>query len=474
MAVIQDLVRNVRAGTRLALFLPVRRDDLRPILDQAVALLVLTIVLDALYEYMVAAEGRVFNWAAAIFDCVEICVLLFTCYLIVRLQRASDSFISLFVALLCVAPFATLATYVMLELFKGHFHDDVLVGLALALLAWFFVVMTRVVRFIYPVGAWRACALAGIVWIFALPLGLLPEDTTSYWYSPLTSEAAAEPVSGKDKARRPPLDIESIYYAQRRLVRRSLQGVASGRPGVTDLYQVGFAGDASQSVFRREVQSVRKLFDDRFDTAGRSVALINHRDTVERLPLASVRNLNIALRSIGKRMDRDDDMLFLFLTSHGSESHRLSVRFNPLGLNDLSPTALRAILDRAQIKWRIIVISACYSGGFIDALKDENTLIVTAARRDRTSFGCSDDNDFTYFGRAYFDEALRRTLSFTEAFSQARIAVTERETADDFKPSEPQIFIGEAIVPKLSALETRLAKRLVERSEERERGVARR
>ena len=45
-------------------------------------------------------------------------------------------------------------------------------------------------------------------------------------------------------------------------------------------------------------------------------------------------------------------------------------------------------------------------------------MVITAARADRTSFGCADENDFTYFGRAFFNEALPASGSFFEAFHQ--------------------------------------------------------
>ena len=59
----------------------------------------------------------------------------------------------------------------------------------------------------------------------------------------------------------------------------------------------------------------------------------------------------------------------------------LEVSLPPLELAPLTAPALRSLLDDAGIKWRIIVVSACYSGGFVDALQDDNTLIVTAAAR---------------------------------------------------------------------------------------------
>ena len=84
---------------------------------------------------------------------------------------------------------------------------------------------------------------------------------------------------------------------------------------------------------------------------------------------------------------------------------------------------LARLLEPLAERNLVIVISACYSGGFIDALKDERTLVMTAARADRTSFGCSDDSDFTYFGRALFAEALLQTYPNLKAVAATLRAV---------------------------------------------------
>ena len=116
------------------------------------------------------------------------------------------------------------------------------------------------------------------------------------------------------------------------------------------------------------------------------------------------------------------------------------------------------MLKHSGIRWKVIVISACYAGGFIAPLKDDHTLIITAARSDRTSFGCDDQNDFTYFSEAYFKEALPKSAGFAEAFEQAKVLVQAREAAD-FREggmeaeehSEPQLFQGKAIAAQLKA-----------------------
>lgn len=72
-----------------------------------------------------------------------------------------------------------------------------------------------------------------------------------------------------------------------------------------------------------------------------------------------------------------------------------------------------------------MVISACYSGGFIPFLEDENTLIMTVEAYNRTSFGCSDDAEITYFGRAFFKESLLESASFEAAFVKAKCLIYE-------------------------------------------------
>jgi hypothetical protein len=157
-------------------------------------------------------------------------------------------------------------------------------------------------------------------------------------------------------------------------------------------------------------------------------------------------------------MDKSNDILFLFLTSHGSPEHELALAQNGMDLHSLPAQELAGMLKHSGIRWKVIVISACYAGGFIAPLKDDNTLIITAARSDRTSFGCDDQNDFTYFSEAYFKDALPKSAGFTEAFDKAKVLVQAREAAD-FREggmeaeehSEPQLFQGKAIAAQLKA-----------------------
>lgn len=254
----------------------------------------------------------------------------------------------------------------------------------------------------------------------------------------------------------PPETVQAVEQAQPDLLRPRLQALAPSRPDVTDLYFLGVAGFAHQDVFMREVRFAARLFDRRFDTTGRSLALINNPATLRDEPLASLANLRAALRGISRAMDTRHDVLFLFMTSHGSPD-LFSTQFAGFEAEGITPAELSSALYDAGIKWRAIVISACYSGSFIKALRNDHTLIITAARSDRPSFGCTNEATFTYFGRAFLDEALRRHSHFVEAFDAARDAVAAREQAEDLTPSEPQIHVGRNMAGKLRELAQRAA-----------------
>ncbi len=243
----------------------------------------------------------------------------------------------------------------------------------------------------------------------------------------------------------PMVNVENTYYRQAALLDAVIGGLAPQRPGVADWYFVGFGGYAAEAVFRREVKQVRDILAERLGTGRRSVLLVNSPATVDELPLANGSNLQYVLNSVARRMDVDEDALFVFLTSHGLEVGELAVEFEPLGLNNLTPDELRAALDAAGIRWRVLVISACYSGQFLDALESPTTLVITAAAEDKSSFGCAHENRWTYFGAAYFDDALRETRSPTQAFELARARIARREQKEGKEPSEPQMRLGAEI-----------------------------
>ena len=155
-------------------------------------------------------------------------------------------------------------------------------------------------------------------------------------------------------ARQTALDVESALLSQRRLLDQALSSLAPGRRGVIDLYLLAVGGDGTQEVFRREVDFVRTQFDERFGTRSRSVALVNSRNTMASAPMATVTSIGEALKAIAARMDRDEDILFLFITSHGSREHELSLQQSSMKLRNLPARELGHLLKESGIRWKVV------------------------------------------------------------------------------------------------------------------------
>lgn len=243
--------------------------------------------------------------------------------------------------------------------------------------------------------------------------------------------------------------IETVLYNQVDLLDRALAEIEPGDPDAIDLYFLAVGGDGSQEVFRREVEYAVDLFDERFGTQERSMSLVNSRTDYERIPMATRISLRRTMEAFADRMD-DEDILFVYLTSHGSRDHRFVLDFNDMMLPDLAADELGEMLAASGIKWKVVVVSACYAGGFIDPIRDGTTMIVAAAASDRQSFGCSDEADLTYFGRAYLADALSEIDDFRAAFDTAAERIREREKAEGISPhSNPQVVAPAPILAQL-------------------------
>lgn len=268
-------------------------------------------------------------------------------------------------------------------------------------------------------------------------------DLLARWFPALAEEPAPDD---------PDYSAERVLYDQHRLVGEALAGLRAQTPGRTDLYVVAFGGDGDENVFRNEVEYVEKLFSERYGARGRVVVLENNPATVETRPLATWSNLELVLDGLleNNRFDPEEDILLLFLTSHGDEDHYLYVGMDVLPLDWIGADDLSRMLNERPFRWRVSIVSACYSGGFVDGLKNSTSMVITAARADRTSFGCGSESDITFFGKAFFVEGLNQTDSFRGAFQIARQRIDEWEEDEKQTPSEPQIASTPLIEAKLA------------------------
>lgn len=257
-----------------------------------------------------------------------------------------------------------------------------------------------------------------------------------FWYHDYGDEHA-------EKAER--LVAEDVLQNQHVLLE---QAIAQLKPPADkrNIYGIIFGSYSYQDVFMKEARFVEDTLGRLFNMRGHMLVMINNEKTAKTVPLATSVNLRAALKAVGTRL-RKDDIALLYLTSHGGKQSGLSVAMGyNFDLRDIKPALLAEMLKDSGIKNRIVIVSACYSGTMLEPLKDPNTLVITAADKDHTSFGCSDEADLTYFADAYFKQALPKSKNFITAFDEAKKLVTAREKKEGITPaSNPQIFVGDNI-----------------------------
>jgi hypothetical protein len=447
-----DFRQNLGAGWRFALFRPVASRAFRVSLEQAILLVLFSVLLLPLVDLARAGLRSEFNSFAIPYLAFTTVLGFAAWYLLARWSGRPPQVLPMLVMAAAVAPpfYAVQFILALAGVLSLQGYGWGAVVAYWLLLAWYLAVMFRIVARTWR-RRWPAHALGtgAYALITIVPLYLVPFQ---YFWLPSYEEP--------DETSRQRVNAEQVFYAQHDLLEQVKAGLRPQRRGVSDVYFVGFGAYATEDVFMKEVHVIRELFDTRFDTAGRSVALINNPKTAGDTPIASATNLERVLRHIGGLMNAEEDVLVLYLTTHGSKQHHLAVNFWPLALNTIDPDRMRQMLDTSGIKWKVVIISACYSGGFVEKLRDPHTLVMTSAEAGRESFGCGALSDFTYFGQALFDVELRRTHSFVEAFQAARTRIAEREQQEKHQPSQPQLAQSAEVEQKLAALARELGRRV--------------
>jgi hypothetical protein len=442
-----DLVTNLQGGIRLCQFRKLGAGSFRVSTDQLVLLFLVGTAFSIASGYVNNLPDPEFNTYAITNEGFCAAVLLFSAYFVARFILRRQVAMALTVLILSVSlVFLVMWQFLQLAIIDHISNTSTYWWIYGAYLVWVLSVVFWCIRTIAGVASINV-SVSFLVMLFtwATPVWFFA-DNDSYWY-PSYTEDKEDPY----KAYRN-LDAERILFSQSAMLKHELEALKPERKGVIDVYFVGVGAYARQDVFLKETLFARTLFDRRFDAEGRSITLINHLTTRNEIPLATSTNLEESLRHIGSVMNKDEDILVLYMTSHGSAKHEFSVSFWPLPLNDITPVMLRRYLDDSGIKWRVIMVSACYSGGFIEPIKTAYSAIATAAAADRKSFGCSNENDFTYFGEALLKNQLQEEYSLPVAFSQATEEIAARESKENLTASNPQFVIGAAIAPVLDAL----------------------
>ncbi|MCP4325314.1 MAG: hypothetical protein GY787_26405, partial [Alteromonadales bacterium] len=217
------------------------------------------------------------------------------------------------------------------------------------------------------------------------------------------------------------VEMQALIDAQSSLLKKQQTYLLNSDKDKTNLYFLGIAADYQQNEMFRETLKAQNIFDKYLDTKDRSVVLVNHLSTIETTPIATHSTIRRTLKNIARKMDLEKDILFLYLTAHGNTSAaggQLFFNFGPEKSNSMTARDLNRYLIASKIKWKIIVVNSCYSGTFIEDLIDPYTLIITSTNSERLAYYSLPPNNFSFFGRAFFENNLDSNKSLDIAFKE--------------------------------------------------------
>jgi hypothetical protein len=446
---IHALGRNLAAGLRLALFMPVERLAFRISASQLLLLVILSAAIDVDADWVRAAQDSRFSLLGLHGEIFALGLLALTSAVLAILRRDAALYLAL--------PTVVLASFPLVQIVHV-LHDlpgaNPMISaqtrpiLEYAVVAWMLIIAMRAVRVATDPARprQRAWAIAGGLMLIA-PFWFAPllGPLEPWWREVDTMPADANAVSPAS---------EAVLAAQDFMMDRALDSLDDERAGTTDLYFVGFAPDARKPGVVADIDGAQRAMDERWDTHGRSVVLMNSPLTVAERPFASITHLRKLLIEIGDIIDADDDIVMVYATGNSGPDHTLTAVNPPLELAALSPQGLKQLLDAAGIRWRIVVVSTCAAGAWIDALKDDETLVIASSAADVRDTNCATGLRPTAFGDAFFS-AMRRNDDLPLAFEAARRQLAQRHSA------EPVMSMGPAIAERLKSLRQRGKGRVV-------------
>jgi len=263
---------------------------------------------------------------------------------------------------------------------------------------------------------------------------------------------AGSALLAQSQAQPPQPSIASLPGDEQRF-ERALAALQPQRPGVVDAYVVVAALDTGP-VFGREAREAGRVLASRFDAQGRTLVLAADEAADTADAPATPEFLASAVRRASELMDPNEDVLLLYTTSHGSPDAGLNFRDPARGSVVISPPQLAAMLDSPGAKNRLVILQACFSGQFVPVLASPRSVIVTAASSMHSSFGCSAGNDWTFFGYALINQAMRQPDTFLRQLRRAFVSIIGWEKELDIEPSRPQLSVGSETSGWLAALDS--------------------
>ena len=427
---------NLRAGARVALFARVARQDFRVDAAQLLLFFVVSALVDNAADWMRYGPDAVLDWAALGAELAAFALLIAVAAVLAWAFSEAALIVALPVIVLASLPIVQIAN-VASHLVGARESAPAWVAEALyyLVLVWFLAVLWRSAFVAMQPGTRRLVRSVGGALLLAVPLfapaGVLPEAA---WWRPATESSALD--AGNPAS-------EPVLALQKELQSEALNALEEHKPGETDLYFIAFAPDGAGAKWRPHIARARKNMDEHWGTQHRSLSYVNDTATLTEAPMATVTHLREALEGIASAIDPDEDIVMLYLAGRSNRDGSLQVSLPPLGLVQLTGPGLAHLFRQAGIRWRVVAISTCVAQPFVEALADEQTLVIAAAgRADR---GCTSNDELASLGDALFGARSPNASSLPSAFERVQRTLAQRGPA-------PVLHVGSAIGAQLARL----------------------
>jgi hypothetical protein len=435
--------KNLLCGFKFCTFLNCEPKDIKTSWNALFAILITITCSHAIIDSIAAGQDATFNRNGWFFFHSILFATTFTAaFLATLITKRSSALLDIWVIFYNSYLFILIPYFILAAAQPEWLSDKLSTSIDSLIAVWAFLIAFRIIfQAIDPppiAGAIAAAVIALSIYTFNENVYMYPFFYGNYGET-------------EEEEERFPLTSEELFSMQQDLVQKELEGFIPSKKGNVDIYGVSFGSYGYQDVFLKESKYVSERMKKVLGISNGVLTLINNEKVNEETPLANTTNLKQALNYIKSIIQPEEDIVMIFLTSHGSKKSGLSVSLNyRYSMNNLSPEKFAEALEQSGIKNKIIIISACHSGIFIPELKDENTLIITASAENKQSYGCSDNAELTFFANAYFKQALDQTTDLVKAFEISKSLIEKREKDEDLSPpSDPQIFIGEHILQSL-------------------------
>jgi hypothetical protein len=391
-------------------------------------------VLIAAEEYAISVSASLFLSGATVFGGLAAAWLL-------RLKGATFHLLAGLMALGIVADSAAIAAKLLAP-------SDWLVGVTWTL-AGFYVLAAAVFIFRFDharAGRVRRMGALALLIGANLAAAALVSMDGAFWLlsAKLRPMLGRESVASALEHPAPNVEQDRLWEAQPALLEAQRATLRAGAPGRVNVYSIGVAGSGTQALFSREAKEALRVAEAHFgDDSRGGLLLSNGAADLTRAPLATQGNIAAAAKAIGQVADTDRDILFVYLASHGSPTAELTSElpgYQPV--RPISAASTAEALRGAGVTRRLIVVSACYAGSWIPAFANEDTIVITASAKDRTSFGCDDSRRLTVFGEAFLGSLAAKDVSLRMAFDDAKRKIAALERDQGLTPSQPQAYVG--------------------------------